>query len=159
MATPEEIPPALAQIAYRIPEDIRSAMSDTDLRIRAEFVLELNGQADAAGSEGRARSLRRKAERVLRSMPPSVYVDELSRLQEEMAEANRGGESRRALALLEEIRQLELQHPQPPAEMYRNAIVSALTGEVDRIAKSLPPIPPAPQVNVFTRRSGKRRGR
>lgn len=156
MATPEDVP-GLETLAYRVPEDVRASMSADDLRIRCQYVLDLEAKADMADSEGRSRNLRRRAEKALKACSPSTYADEHSRLDDELAKASRGGEDRRAMAILEEIHHLERDHPQPPAQFYRNAIMAALMGEVDRIAAKPPPIPPLPESkNTFTRRFGKK---
>jgi len=70
MADPEEIPPALAHTAYRIPEHIRADCTPTELRIRCEAILDLQARADAAGDDSRARNLRRRAERMIKAMSP-----------------------------------------------------------------------------------------
>jgi hypothetical protein len=153
MANPEDdIPPALAHIAYRVPEAVRAECSATELRIRCEAILDLIAKADMASEESRARNLRRRAERMTKAMSPAAYAADHARLDAELAQANRGGETHRAMAALEELHWLERHHPQPPAEMYRNALQGALIREVEKIEKRLPPIPPPVQSRVFRRK-------
>lgn len=151
MASPADVP-GLEDLAYRVPEDVRADMSEAELRIRLQYVLDLRARADAASNETRAANLRRRADKALAAVSPSVYAAAQARLDGEMADARLNGETHRAMAALEEMHRLERNHPQPPAEFYRNALQAVLIGEVDRVAATLPPIPPAESKNAFTRR-------
>lgn len=135
-------------MARRVPEDIRANCSPVELRLRCEEASRLLGEAETA-SEVKADRLRAKVSKLLKAVSPGAYRVALDYLEGEFAEARNRGDDRRAREVQDEIRDFERRNPQPSPE----TVMAAVDAAISRGSLKLPPIPPPPGGNLWSRRN------
>lgn len=119
--------------------------------MRLEEVSELLSKADMADDEHRARSMRRRADRMLQSMSPAAFAAEHSRLSQELADASRRGDTPGARAAMADLAALERAQPQPHPDRYLKAAMAGLAGHVEGKVTRLV-VPAVPGNNIWFRR-------
>ena len=139
MAHVTDVDPDLQPLARRIPIEIRALMTVFEIQQRSEYSAQLLADADSCSDDRQAEQLRKKAGRILKAMAADSYSQETKRLHAELATARLRGDDQQSLNALSELRRLETQHPQTPADrMFAAALVAA--GEFTRDKLSIPPV-------------------
>jgi hypothetical protein len=150
-AEPEDLPAGpLRDIAYRFPADTRALMSPLEMRLRAEYVHELQSRA-ASEPPGKAERTIGLAEKVIRSLSDYSFSAVQIELSDALAGASRRGDSQAAYEAMAELRALDAKNPRVPADR----VVAHAKGVVVQAIENKLTIPPPPASNVFRR---KRRG-
>jgi hypothetical protein len=147
MATIQDADESVRQLALLIPAFTLDELTPVELDVRLRYVLGLRARAEA--QPDKAGSLRKRADKALKSMSPAAYAAALGRLDDALANAHLRGATREAMAILEEITWLKRTHPQPDPQLYIDAGMVAVTREVERRVT----IPSHVNSRLFSRRS------
>jgi hypothetical protein len=133
-AEPESIPAGpLQDIAFRVPADTRAMMGTLELRLRCEWVHELQSRA-ASEPPDKAERTRKLAERVIRSFSDYSYSAAQIELSGALADAHRRGDSQGAVLALQDLRGLEHSHPRLPPERAVGHAAGVIAKAADRLS-------------------------
>jgi hypothetical protein len=150
-AEPEEIPAGpLRDIAYRVSADTRAVMSVLELRLRCEWVWELECRALNEEPE-KAQRTRRLAEKALKSLSDYSYSQAQMELSEALADAQRRQDAQGAALALQNLNALEHRHPRVPADR----VIGHAAEVVVKAAESRLSIPSSPKSRLFFRNRGR----
>jgi hypothetical protein len=153
VAEVSDVDPDLRARARRVPEDIRVNSSVLELRLRCEEASRLLGEAETAGGDVKADRLRASAAKLLKAVSPTAYRLALEHFNEEFTKATQRGDDRRAWEVQNEIRDFTRQNPQPSPE----TVMAAVDAAISRGELRLPPIPPPPGGNLWSRRNRRKK--
>lgn len=149
MASIDDLPDFLKPVAILIPGETIALMERIELRLRAEWLLEL--QARMAGEPlDKAQRTGRFIKRVARSKSDFAYSADQAAISERLADARQRGDTQAVAHLLAEARMLEQEHPRVPLDRvtgYAAGVAMKLT------EGGLPPIPPRRYSRLFDRKT------
>jgi hypothetical protein len=147
MASIDELDDYLKPVAVLVPAVTVAMMGTLELRLRAEWLLELQSRMAVEPPE-KAERTGRLMKRAARSMSDAAFSDGLAEISGRVSEARQRGDSQGIAHLLAEARHLEQQNPRLP--------VDRLTGHAAGVAmkiteSKLPPIPSPAKSRLFSR--------
>ena len=141
-------------LAARVPEDIREALSPLELRLRCAEAHRIITEADGLSDQVKREREHSRAGRVLKAASPSSYGVTMKALEDELRAASLDGDTRRAVEIQEAIQRYDRRNPQPG----RETLMAAANAAVSRLVI---PRPLPSHQSAFSRRFGgkSRKGR
>jgi hypothetical protein len=147
LADVEQLPAELRVIARRIDGAAVALMSQIELRLRCEYVLELQSRADNEPPDKAGRT-RKLAERVIHSLSDYSFSKKQAELSDALADASRRQDMGGAHAAMAELRALEARNPRIP----RERVMGHATGVIVQAVEAKLTIPPPPKSRIFNRK-------
>jgi hypothetical protein len=154
LADVDSLPVELRVIARRIDGGTVAVMSQMELQLRCEYVLELQSRA-ASEPPDKAERTRKLAERVVCSLSDYTFSEEQAKLSGRISAAQLEGDNRAAADAWRELNGLRARHPRVPAERVMGHAVAV----VAKVAEDRLKLPPPVSSRLFGRRNTRNRGR
>ena len=141
---------ALKDIALRVPANVRINMSGLELRLRCEYVHDLQSRAQNEPPE-KAERTRKLAEKVIHSLSDYSYSKAQMELSGQLMDAQRRQDSQAAAEAYMGLNSLAHREPRLPEKRLAAEASALMARGFDQAV-----VPPVPREHLFNRR-GKRR--